>query len=73
MPINATPVTSEMIINLDNGLSATGNVLVRARRYSGVKPDAANEDIYNIASEMAALQERQVINIQRRDITELSE
>lgn len=72
MAITATPVTSDLILVMDNGIGASGQQLVSNRSYRDVKPEAANEGIYQVAQTLLGLQSRSVVAVQRQDTVELT-
>ncbi|NLU49420.1 MAG: DUF1659 domain-containing protein [Syntrophomonadaceae bacterium] len=71
MAIQATTVASELVINIQDGVNAQGNPVIRARRYRNVKPTAAAQDVYAVGQSLAGLQDKPLTGIQRRDLVEL--
>jgi hypothetical protein len=71
MPITADIVATDLVLVMDNGTGASGQQLSKNRSFSKVKPEASNEDIYAVAQDLLTLQDKAVISVQRRDITEI--
>ncbi|MGI6412595.1 MAG: DUF1659 domain-containing protein [Syntrophomonadaceae bacterium] len=73
MATNQVPLTSELILVMDNGLGGSGQQLSINRTYKNVKCSASDDDVYAIAQDIISLQERNVLAIQRRDTIEIQE
>lgn len=73
MAINAIQTATDLILQMDNGMGASGQQLSIARTYQDVKPSAENADIYDIAKSLLSLQEKSNISIQVRGILEFEE
>jgi hypothetical protein len=73
MAINASPVSRDLILVMDNGLGASGQQLTRSRSYRDLKTTAGDEDIYAVAQALIGLQEDNCLAIQRRDIVVLQQ
>ncbi len=73
MAINSIQVATDLILQMDNGIGASGQQLSIARTYKDVKPNSDNKDLYDVANSLLTLQEKNKISIQRRDILELEE
>ncbi len=71
MAVQSVTVTSELIINVEDGVNALGNPILRARRFRNVKPTASADDVYAVGQVLAGLQEKTVAGIQRRDVADL--
>lgn len=54
MAVTTTPLSSNLLVLVNND-DATGNL---SRKYADVKPDAADQDIYDIGTALANLQTR---------------
>jgi hypothetical protein len=72
MAVTATPVSSELVLVLDNGIGVSGQQLIRNRSYGDVKPEAANDDVYQVAQVLLSLQSRTPLAIHRQDTVELT-
>lgn len=71
MAITANPVTTEIVLVMDNGIGASGQQLIRNRSYRDVKPAADNEKLHQVAQVISGLQSKSVLAIQRQDTVEL--
>lgn len=71
MAVNTTPVSSDLILVVENGTGANGQTLSQSRRYGDVKPAALNDDIYSVAQSLSGLQSKPLIAVQRRDTVEI--
>ena len=67
MAITTIPVACQLNLNVLNDQGA-GRIV---RRYQDVKPSAADADIYAVASNMAQLQERPLLSVQKTITSEL--
>ena len=68
MAITTTPLGSELVLVMDNGIGASGQQLTKNRTYRDVKPDATNENLYLVAGQLIGLQQRINVAVQRRDL-----
>ncbi|NLC51365.1 MAG: DUF1659 domain-containing protein [Firmicutes bacterium] len=73
MAINAETISSRLQLRLITGFDGEGRPIRRSRSYSGVKPEAGNEDVYDVGSALADLQKNQLDAIRRIDEVELTE
>jgi len=71
MAVSATPVSTDLILVMDNGTGASGQALVVSRTFKDVKTSASNADIYDVAQSLIGLQSKPNMAIQRRDINEI--
>lgn len=71
MAVTTTPVSSELVLVLDNGIGASGQQLIRNRSYGDVKPEAVNDNVYQTAQVILNLQSRTALAVQRKDTVEL--
>ena len=71
MAITSNPVNSELVLVLDNGIGASGQQLIRNRAYGDVKPEALDDNVYQVAQVILDLQDRTVLAIHRQDTVEL--
>jgi len=69
MAITTIPVACQMSIYVSND-QGTGRIL---RRYQDVKPTSADADIFSVASNLAQLQSRALVSIQKSITSELIE
>lgn len=73
MAVTVTPVSSNLILVMDNGTGAEGQQLTKIRTYKNLKASAGNEDVYPVAAGLISLQEKNSLSIQRQDTVELNE
>lgn len=73
MAVIATPVTSELVLVMDNGIGASGQQLILNRIYRDVKPETEHADLYQIAQTIQGLQSRSVLAVHRQDTWELTD
>jgi hypothetical protein len=73
MAVNTSPVSSDLILIMDNGIGASGQPLTKARKYSKVKTSATDEDIYAVADSLTGLQSKTRIAVRRQDTIEIEE
>jgi hypothetical protein len=71
MAVISTPVSSELVLVMDNGTGASGQALFVSRAIKDVKPDALDDDVYAVANILLNLQSRDNAAIQRRIYNEL--
>lgn len=71
MAVTATSLTTDLILVMDNGLSASGQALSQNRIYKNVKISATDEDVYSVAQSLIGLQSKTNNAIQRRNSLEL--
>ena len=69
MAVTTIPIACQMLVNVSNDLG-TGSV---ARRYQDVKPNAADADIFSVANDLAQLQTRDLVSIQKTVTSEISD
>lgn len=65
MALEVVPVSSRLSLRLQTGIDDEGNPVLRTRSYSGVKPSAADQDVYDVAQIIAGLQQHPVEQITR--------
>ncbi|RJQ31398.1 MAG: DUF1659 domain-containing protein [Peptococcaceae bacterium] len=73
MPVSKIPVGTVLRLELQTGVDAGGNPVYRNRNLNNVKPAAADQDLYDVATALAALQEyplNGVIRIDRAQIVQ---
>ncbi|MGI6452956.1 MAG: DUF1659 domain-containing protein [Syntrophomonadaceae bacterium] len=73
MAVTATTTESQLVLVMDNGTGALGQTLTKRRIYKDIKTSASNEDLYSIAQDLATLQSRNNLAVQRYDIIELEQ
>lgn len=73
MAVSSNPVSSDLILIMDNGTGASGQPLTKARKFSKVQTTASNEDIYAVANTLTDLQSKTRIAVRRQDTVEIEE
>jgi hypothetical protein len=67
MAVSTTPLSSNLLILVEND-TATGNL---TRKYAELKTDAADQDVYDVGTALAALQTRTLSAINRNQVYEI--
>lgn len=70
---NAVPVQSDLVLIMENGISATGRTLTKKLAYKNVKLNAADDDIYAVAQGIISLQEKNSLAIYKVSTLEITE
>ena len=73
MAINKLQDPSTLTIKFDHGLNEKGRSVIRAKTYTGVKYDANDEALFEIAEAIASLQEHNLHDVVRHDHAILAE
>lgn len=73
MAVTTSPVSSDLVLLMDNGVGASGQPLTKARKYSSVKTTATNEDIYAVADSLTGLQTKTRLAVRRQDTIEIEQ
>jgi hypothetical protein len=73
MAVTTSPVSSDLVLLMDNGIGASGQPLSRARRYSNIKTTATNEDLYAVADSLTGLQSQTRLAVRRQDTIEIEQ
>ena len=65
---------SGLKLRFDCGINdLTGKSIVKSRTFSNVRPNASNEDVYNVGVALASLQKYEVLEILKIDNATLSQ
>ena len=65
---------SGLKLRFDCGINdLTGKSIVKSRTFSNVRPNASNEDVYNVGVALASLQKYYVLEILKIDNSTLSQ
>ena len=67
MAVNTTPLSSNLLILVAND-NATGNI---TRKFSDLKSDAADQDVFDVGTALASLQTRTLSAINRTKVYEI--
>lgn len=73
MAITTTPIGSELVLVMDNGIGAAGQQLVKNRIYSDIRSAAADADLFSVAQSLLSLQEKTSLGVQRRNLVEIQD
>lgn len=73
MAITTTPVGSELILVMDNGIGASGQQLVKNRIYTDVRSAATDADLYSVAQSLLGLQDKSSLAVQRSNLVEIQD
>ena len=65
MALEIAPLSSRVSLRVNTGTDDEGNAVYRTRSFSGVKPGAADQDVYDVAQVLAGLQQHPVEEISR--------
>ncbi|NMC28034.1 MAG: DUF1659 domain-containing protein [Syntrophomonadaceae bacterium] len=71
MAVTTTSLTSDLILVMDNGIGASGQALSLNRTYRNVKPEATDQNLYDVAQTLIGLQSKTNNSIQRRNTVEI--
>jgi hypothetical protein len=56
MAVESTVLSSKMVLKLNNGADENGNPIVRSKTYSNMNNDAVDQEVYDVAEAISALQ-----------------
>ncbi|MBU4515578.1 MAG: DUF1659 domain-containing protein [Eubacteriales bacterium] len=73
MAVQALPLFGTLVLRLSVGLTDDGKPIYRTRRWSGIKPTAANGDVYAVAEAFAGLQEHIMTAVEYQRNSELAD
>ena len=73
MAITKVPQAAHIMISYEDGINAAGGTITKSYRLSNVKAAATDADIYSVASGVAGLQSKTVLDISRVDEAKLLE
>jgi hypothetical protein len=65
MAVSTIPIGSKMQLRLVVGHDTKGNPIYRTRSYSNIKPDAGDEDVFEVGMALVALQVHQLEDLYR--------
>lgn len=73
MAVVVTNNPSGLRIKLNLGVDdSTGKTIVKSKTYSNIKPDAADQDLFDVGDALASLQKHSLVEIARIDNSTLS-
>ncbi|MBO8159065.1 DUF1659 domain-containing protein [Thermosyntropha sp.] len=70
---NAVPVSSSLVLVMENGTSSTGRTLTKKLTFKSLKVNAVADDIYNVAQGLISLQEKENLAVYKADMVEITE
>jgi hypothetical protein len=73
MAVTKVPAGSVLRLELQTGVDGNGNPVFRNRSLSNTKPAAVDQDLFDVATSLAGLQEYTLSSIGRVDSAELIE
>lgn len=73
MPVIATPVDSSLQLILQTGVDENNQPILRTKSFARVKTSALDQDLMDVAKELAGLQIHPVSSVRRVVETELTE
>jgi len=71
MPVNRVPGGTILQLELQTGVDAQGNPVYRDKNLRYIKPDAADQDLFDVAQALAGLQEYTLSKVSRIDTSQL--
>lgn len=71
MAVNKVPAGAVLRLVLQTGTDAGGNPVYRNKNLAGVKPEALDQDLYDVAQALAGLQEYPLNSVVRVDSARL--
>lgn len=73
MAVNNVPVGSVLRLQLQTGVDGNGDPIIRNKSLSNVKPDALDQNVFDVAQALVQLQEHILENVLRIDSARLEE
>ncbi|HHW44510.1 MAG: DUF1659 domain-containing protein [Thermoanaerobacteraceae bacterium] len=67
MPVNKVPTGTVLRLVLQTGVDASGNPVYRNKNLNNVRPDALDQDLFDVAQALAGLQEYTLNSVNRID------
>jgi len=71
MAVNRVPGGTILQLELQTGVDAQGNPVYRDKNLRYIKPDAADQDLFDVAQALAGLQEYTLSKVSRIDTSQL--
>ena len=65
MALEVTALSSRLTLTVNTGTDEKGNPILRSRSFTGVKPASLDQDVYDTAQALGALQQHLVEEISR--------
>ena len=73
MAVSKVPISTILRLELQTGVDEDGNPVFRNKSFGNDKPGASDQDLYDVAVSLAALQEFPLNNVLRIDNAHLTE
>ncbi|MFA7467910.1 MAG: DUF1659 domain-containing protein [Desulfotomaculaceae bacterium] len=73
MAVNNVPVGSVLRLQLQTGVDGNGDPIIRNKSLSNVKPDALDQNVFDVAQALVLLQEHILENVLRIDSARLED
>lgn len=73
MAIIQMPDATRLVLTLQDGVDGEGNPVTKTKSFNNVKPDASDEALYHIANNLAQLQTKPLLSIDRQDRAKLAD
>jgi hypothetical protein len=73
MAVNKVPANSILRLELQTGVNGSGNPVYRNRSLTNAKTTATDQDLFDVATSLASLQDYTLTGISRVDNAELVE
>lgn len=73
MPVTANNKNSVLVVTVQSGLTDQGAPKLSQRSHSNVKSDASDQDVYDVAVALYALQSYPLIGVRRDNRIDLTE
>lgn len=71
MAVTPIAIARELMLIMDNGVSASGQPVTINRTFKNVKMSSSDEALHDVAEVIVSLQTQENVSIQRRDVHEL--
>lgn len=71
MAVSKVPTGTVLRLVLQTGVDAQGNPIYRNRNLNNVRPEASDQDLFEVAQALAGLQEYALVGITRIDSAKL--
>ncbi len=73
MAVNANPKDTVLVVSFQTGLTPSGSPILRQRSLQHVRSDAADQDVYDVATALYGLQSYPLISVRRDNRVDLAE
>jgi hypothetical protein len=71
MAVVSTPIESVLVAQYQTGVSGSGSPLTRQKSFAGIKSNAADQDVYDVAAALFSLLQYPLVGVRRDDRNEL--